>query len=188
MCWSCVFALESVILLMVQFSTMCSKTVLGYICQDKDLAVLSHVFPCFDVPCHLYDCTASVGIFNWAIGHASASTGVLMMTAQSVSTMFISVLFSFIRISQWANVFSLVLAPVCRHVRLDGPLCQFCECPSRSGQDHRAHLRPDWMLAFSRRKFFFQLESNLTHRESSRSVSLSTWDKFWTGQFLYLVV
>ena len=45
----CVFALESVILSMVQFSTMRSETVLGYIWQDKDLAVLSHAFPGLDV-------------------------------------------------------------------------------------------------------------------------------------------
>ena len=47
----CVFALERVILSMVQFSTMRSETVLG--CQDKDLAVLSHAFPGFDVPSDL---------------------------------------------------------------------------------------------------------------------------------------
>ena len=40
-------------------------------------------------------------------------------------------------------------APVWRLLRLDGPLCQFCECPSRSGQDHRGHLSPDSTLAFS---------------------------------------
>ena len=49
----CMFALESVILSMVQFSSMHSETVLGYICRDKDLAVLSHVFPGFDVPSDL---------------------------------------------------------------------------------------------------------------------------------------
>ena len=41
--------LLGVLLSMVPFSTMRFKTVLGYTCQDKDWAVLSHVFPGFDV-------------------------------------------------------------------------------------------------------------------------------------------
>ena len=53
--------------------------------------------------------------------------------------------------------FRLMLAPVCRHVRLVGPSVNFVNerWPSTVGG------------------FFSQLESDLTHRESSRSVSLS---------------
>ena len=95
----------TLILLIVQFSTMCSKTVLGYICQDEDSAVLLHFFPDFDVPfrpvwLHCIGRYLSVS----AIGHVSASTGQLTMTAELVSTVFISVLLAFIRVSQWANV------------------------------------------------------------------------------------
>ena len=54
------FALENVIMSMVQFSTIRSKNV-GYFYQITDVSVLSHAFPGLYVPSDLYDCTVSVG-------------------------------------------------------------------------------------------------------------------------------
>ena len=114
-------------------STMRFRTMLAYTCQDNDLAVLSHVFPGFDVPSDRYGCTMS---------YASASTGWLIMTAQPVSSVHRCLV-------GFHQSFPLGERSVsCLHLlvvmfRLDEPLCQFCQNPCRSGQSHRARLSPD---------------------------------------------
>ena len=101
-CWSHVdrlCVLSSVILSMVQFSSMRSKTVLGYICQDKGLAVRLLFWRLAKLPHHCGPCN-------------------LFRLCSSVSCWLSSEFLS-------GRTFSLVLTSVCRYVLLDGRLYSF---------------------------------------------------------------
>ena len=77
-----------------------------YTCQDKDSAVLSHMFfpGSMSLPTGMIALCRLVLSYNFGDWPTpSASTGWLIMTAQLVSTLFIGVLLAFIRVSHWAN-------------------------------------------------------------------------------------